>query len=540
MTTEESGQFCPACGGALRAAAATAPRVSAAHTRPEGAAAVAAARITPVEPEVASPAPDASLIGETVDGFRIEGVLGEGSFGTVYRARQLGLDRPVALKVPTAEIYRDPVTAKRFAREARAASRITHPGVVAIYAVGELADRRPYLAMQLVEGEPLDRILGKEPLPVTRALRIARDVASALSETHAADVVHRDLKPSNIVWRRDRNGDDRITIVDFGIAVARPGNADATRLTTNGVIGTPNYMSPEQAQGEQVDARSDLYALGCVLYELLTGSPPFEGSGFEVLLAHMGRPTPPPSSRRADLSVEVDDLVLHLLAKRPDARPQTAQEVVSAIDDTLAAIEPRGPRRRRTTRTSRERSKRRSAIEDVLEASPDPLAPAPARRSRARLIGAAALLVAGAAGVTAFALRSSSRAPTRPPVTSTTTDPDDAPAPSAFTGRREVISDDGEMTTRATLYDPIVAGTRVRTAFEVWNGLGHPFDVAHLIVTIEGPTGEATGVTAPRSRRAAGRFAFWYVFPSPGRYVLRVFPPEAASVFTIEIDVEAS
>src|SRR5690606_1817925 len=243
--------------------------------------------------------------------------------------RQTGLDRPVAIKVPTAEIASDPVMARRFAREARSAARIQHPGVVAIYAVGELQDRRPYLAMQLVEGEPLDKILADGPLPAVRALRIARQIASALSETHAADVVHRDLKPTNIMWRRDRNGDDRITIVDFGIAVCKPGNADATRLTAGGLIGTPHYMSPEQAHGEQVDARADLYALGCLLYELVTGTPPFEGSGFEVLLAHLGRPAPLPSDKNASVPEAIDRLCTALMRKKPDDRPQHADEVVA-------------------------------------------------------------------------------------------------------------------------------------------------------------------------------------------------------------------
>src|SRR5204863_7208884 len=251
----------------------------------------------------------ASLVGITVDGFLIEAVLGGGSFGAVYRGRQVGLDRIVAIKVPTHEIATDPVMARRFAREARAAARITHPGVVTIYAVGELPDGRPYIAMELVDGQPLDRILADGPLPPVRALEIARQVASALSDTHAKDVVHRDLKPSNIVWRRDRNGDDRITLVDFGIAVCKPGTADATRLTAGGLIGTPHYMSPEQAHGDQVDARADLYALGCILFELLTGDPPFDGSGFEVLLAHLGRPVPKPSEKVRSTPPSVDELV---------------------------------------------------------------------------------------------------------------------------------------------------------------------------------------------------------------------------------------
>src|SRR5437868_3253925 len=227
----------------------------------------------------ASSTPAGSLVGRTIGDFAIEGVIGGGSFGTVYRGRQLGLDRPVAIKVPTYEIAADPVQARRFAREARAAARIVHPGVVAIYAVGELDDGRPYLAMQLIDGAPLDRILDDGPVPALRALCIARDIASALSETHAAGVIHRDLKPTNIMWRRDRNGDDRITLVDFGIALCKPGSADATRLTSGGLIGTPHYMSPEQAQGEAVDARADIYALGCLLFELLTNTTLYEGSG---------------------------------------------------------------------------------------------------------------------------------------------------------------------------------------------------------------------------------------------------------------------
>ena len=268
-TTTAAGPFCPACGAARE---------------PSGAELAATAP--------GAPASSASLVGRTIDDFAIDGVIGGGSFGTVYRGRQLGLDRPVAIKVPTYEIAADPVQARRFAREARAAARIVHPGVVAIYAVGELDDGRPYLAMQLIDGAPLDRILEDGPVSAPRALRIARDIASALSETHAAGVIHRDLKPGNVMWRRDRNGDDRITLVDFGIAVGQPGSADASRLTAHGLIGTPHYMSPELAQGEQVDARADLYSLGCLLFELTTATMPFDGSGFEVLLAHLGRPAP--------------------------------------------------------------------------------------------------------------------------------------------------------------------------------------------------------------------------------------------------------
>jgi serine/threonine protein kinase len=491
--------------------------------------------------------PASSLIGSTIDGFAIEAVLGGGAFGTVFRGRQLGLDRPVAIKVPSYEILADATMAKRFAREARSAAKITHPGVVAIYAVGELPDGRPYLAMQLIDGQPLDKILEGGPVPAVRALEIARDIASALSETHVAGVVHRDLKPSNIMWRQDRHGDDRITIVDFGIAVAKPGNADATRLTTNGLIGTPHYMSPEQAQGEHADQRSDIYALGCILFELVTGETPFDGSGFEVLLAHMGRPIPTPSDRRHDLPSEIDNLVRRLMQKRADNRPQSADEVVTLIDEALADLSKRSGGFSLAKTLRAKRKTQQPTLEDIDPLSPtdalDAIAlgepPAPPKRARFVAIGAVAMLLVGAAGFAVYRATTSHAAIAggTDGGTDTLDDPTDT-EPSPFTGRRTVISDDGEMTQRTTLYDPIVAGTRARTTFELWNAIGAPIQADNLVVTIEGPDGKATGVSAKPSKRTKGKFAFHHIFATPGHYVLRVFPPEAHSVFTVDLDVQ--
>ncbi len=385
-TKTDTGRFCPDCGAALvDPTAATGPIEDLAAAAPTSASST-------------------NLVGHTIAGqFAIESVIGGGAFGTVYRGRQLGLDRPVALKVPTREVAADPVMAKRFAREARAAARIHHPGVVAIYAVGELADGRPYLAMQYIEGQSLAAILADGPIASARALPIIRAIASALSETHAAGVIHRDLKPSNIMWQRDRNGDDRLTIVDFGIAVAKPGTADASRLTSNGLIGTPHYMSPEQAHGEVVDARADLYALGCVLFELVTGEPPFEGSGFEVLLAHLGKPAPAPSERNADVPEAIDRLCADLLAKDPADRPASADDVVAAIDVALETLDGRDLRRgsidrgdprlprRHIRHTAGPRRSRRAAISrpvpsvGVRDGSSAGSASRSSRRSRSRV-----------------------------------------------------------------------------------------------------------------------------------------------------------
>jgi serine/threonine-protein kinase len=480
------------------------------------------------------------LIGLTLDGqFQIDAIIGGGAFGTVYRGRQLGLDRPVAIKVPTAEIAADPVMARRFGREARSAARIQHPGVVAIYAVGELTDGRPYLAMQHVEGDPLDKILAEGPLPAVRALHIARQIASALSETHAADVVHRDLKPSNIMWRRDRNGDDRITIVDFGIAVCKPGNADATRLTAGGLIGTPHYMSPEQAHGEQVDARADLYALGCLLFELVTGAPPFEGSGFEVLLAHLGRPAPLPSERNANVPELIDRLCAALMRKKPDDRPQHADHLVALLDEALQELaghatgaQPAAPKKRK--------SKRRPTIA-TLHDLPDGTELPHQRRTRRKLLAAGAViaLLAGG-GFAVYELRDKPAIASEPDEPALEGDP-------RVGSRRALYKDNGEMIVQAMVPDPLIAGHEIRSRLEIKNKLGQPVVAEEIVLTIADETGAAKGLTA-RPRRAStnpnaepptpGRYYFRYTFPKPGRYTLRVFPPSIDSSFEIPVDVQ--
>jgi hypothetical protein len=467
----------------------------------------------------------ASLIGRTVGDFVIEAVIGGGSFGTVYRGRQLGLDRPVAIKVPTYEIAADPVQAKRFAREARAAARIVHPGVVAIYAVGELDDGRPYLAMQLIDGQPLDRILGDGPIPALPALRIARHIASALSETHAAEVVHRDLKPTNIMWRRDRNGDDRITLVDFGIAVCRPGNADATRLTTGGLIGTPHYMSPEQAQGDQVDARADLYGLGCVLFELMTGVTPFEGSGFEVLLAHLNRPAPLASELNAKVPAVVDRLIAHLMQKKPEDRPISADAVVALIDGAIAELGDRPAASRRTARAG-------------ARTTAAGLAPAQPRLAWRRWLAVAVVvgLALSGAGFAAFRLHRSTddATPDEP-------EPSDTGSGKLVSGSGEALRliprDDGELIVRTLIPETIHAGVPIHAHVEIKTKLGGQFSAKQVVVTFENAHHDATAQTAVIHGDKPGHYVFRHTFAEPGPYVVRIFPSETETVSILELDV---
>ena len=458
----------------------------------------------------------------------IEDVLGAGAFGSVYRGRQIGLDRPVALKVPSYEIAADPLMVKRFAREARAAALVRHPGVVTIYAVGELADGRPYLAMELIEGQALDQILTAGPVAPRRALGITRSIASALGETHAAGVVHRDLKPSNIIWRVDRNGDDRITLVDFGIAACKPGTAEATRLTVGGLLGTPHYMSPEQAHGDEVDARADLYALGCVLFELLTATTPFDGSSFEVLLAHMGRPAPAPSSRNPDVPEAIDRLCASLLAKKRDERPPSADALVTLIDRTCRELDRPGVAMASTIQASAERRRTLGTRRE--------LPPRPKGRRWALGAAVAAFALAGT-GFGAFVLghgRDAGQASA-----STAAEPDDLPNGPVHSGagRRDIFQDDGELVLHALVPDPIVAGTEIRPHLEIKNKLGQPVVAREIVVTIADEHNGAKGITAMPHGDESGHYAFFYTFPSAGRYVIRVFPPSVDSAFEIPVDV---
>jgi len=546
--TDESGTFCPDCGTSFIAQELaethikTAVRGVVAAPDVDPNAATGAIQVQP--PEDGEPAAG-NLVGLTIDHqFIVESELGGGAFGYVYRGRQLGLDRPVAIKVPTHQIAADPVMAKRFAREARSAAKIQHPGVVAIHAVGELTDGRPYLVMQFVEGQPLDRIFEAGPVPPARAVRIMRAIASALSETHAAGVVHRDLKPSNIMWRRDRNGDDQLTIVDFGIAASKPGTADASRLTAHGLIGTTHYMSPEQAHGEVVDARADLYALGCLLFELVTGAPPFEGSAFEVLLAHLGKQPPAPSTRNADLPQVIDGLVAHLLAKKPDDRPQTADEVVTLADVALAELATSSAddssdrtAKKKLARVRRPTSQTRPDLpDDYLAAlAGTPMSPVRGRLALRFALGLTAGVALASVGFMVFGRAHGSGAVASVPEADDTTDDAAAPLGSGEPRERQINDDDGDVVIHVIVPDPIVAHQVVRPKIEIKNKLGQPIKTAELVVTIADANGP-TGLVAHPRRSGAG-YAFKYTFPHPGQYVMRVFPPSVASAFEIPLEV---
>ncbi|MFO0573298.1 MAG: protein kinase [Polyangia bacterium] len=278
----------------------------------------------------------ASMLGRILKGsYRIDGVLGQGAMGTVYRGTQLGIDKTVAIKVIRADGFSSDAAHDRFQREATLVSKLLHPGIAQVLDFG-FEDDMPFLVMEFVEGKELTEVLAAEgPMPPARALAIVRQLASALGEAHAHGVVHRDIKPQNLrLMRYVPGGQIFLKVLDFGIA-KQLDEAEQQKLTATGaVIGTPMYMAPEQAGSSRVDARADQYAVGIVLYELLTGTVPFTGETLTgVLVSHLTR-TPPPLPRQVPEPLQ--KLVMRLLSKRPDDRfPDMA-----ALDQALGACEP--------------------------------------------------------------------------------------------------------------------------------------------------------------------------------------------------------
>jgi predicted Ser/Thr protein kinase len=260
-------------------------------------------------------------------GYAVLKVLGMGGMGVVFRARDPQLARPVALKAMLPALATSPAARERFLREARAAAAVKHDHVVTIYQVGE--DRGvPFLAMEFLEGESLQDCLKRERrLPVSEVLRIGREVAAGLAAAHRQGLLHRDIKPANLWLEAETR---RVKIRDFGLAWAADGNTHLTQ--TGAVVGTPLYMAPEQAQGEALDERCDLFSLGCVLYRLCTGQLPFKGANTMAILRAIavGQPTPP-GRLNPDVPVALNDLILRLLARDRVERPASAAEVIRAL-----------------------------------------------------------------------------------------------------------------------------------------------------------------------------------------------------------------
>ncbi len=270
------------------------------------------------------------LIGKVIDGYEIQGIIGHGGMATVYRAQQVSMKRVVAMKVLPQQFVTDDTYIQRFNREVEIVSKLEHRNIVPVYHYGQY-NSQPYIIMRYMSGGSVDDMLTQGPLEMEKALSIIQQIAPALDYAHSKDILHRDLKPSNILM--DDDGGAYLT--DFGIARIL-GQQPGSTITTQGVVGTPSYMSPEQAQGHELDGRSDVYALGVTLFEMMTGRRPFV-SDTPYSIAVMQVTTPPPSPRTYNpaISIPVEQVILKTLKKRPDERYSSAFIMAEALKRAL-------------------------------------------------------------------------------------------------------------------------------------------------------------------------------------------------------------
>lgn len=271
--------------------------------------------------------------------YELGEVIGRGGMAEVRLARDLRLGRTVAIKQLRIDLAADPVFQERFRREAQSAAGLNHPAIVAVYDTGESiapnGSHVPYIVMEYVQGQTLRQVLreGRRILP-ERALEITGEILAALDYSHRAGIVHRDIKPANVMVTPE----GKVKVMDFGIARAIADSASAVTQTA-AVIGTAQYLSPEQARGETVDARSDIYSTGCVLYELLTGRPPFVGdSPVSIAYQHVREDAQPPSQLNSDVSSSIDAIVAHSMAKSVNDRYQTAADMRSDVQRVLQGL----------------------------------------------------------------------------------------------------------------------------------------------------------------------------------------------------------
>ncbi len=314
MANPDEARFCASCG---KATSATEP-VSHPHLK------------APLE-----------LVGKEIAGrYRLLSKLGEGGMGAVYKAEQISLKRACAVKLLKGDVASTELMLRRFDAEAKAVAALSHPSTVNIYDFGQDTDGTFFIAMEYVEGRSLREVIHTEsPLPSRRALSIASQVAASLSDAHSHNIIHRDLKPDNVMLSTRGRQKDVVRVLDFGIAKLRDeGRATQAAMTQAGdMLGTPQYMAPEQIRAEQIDGRTDVYALGCMLYEMLTGRMPFEGATVLAILSkHLTETPVAPSQRRTDLQIppQIDQLVMSAVAKDPNARPATMElfgEQISAL-----------------------------------------------------------------------------------------------------------------------------------------------------------------------------------------------------------------
>ena len=273
--------------------------------------------------------PSTSTTPSTVDNFAIKGLIGRGGMGHVYKGFDAKLDRDIAIKILHPSRAQDEVSKKRFLRESKTAASINHPSIVTIYQIGE-HDRLPYIAMQLINGPNLSEYRSQQGgrVPILEAVRIGREISEGLAAAHEKDLVHRDIKPDNILLEEPNQ---HVRIIDFGLA-HEAGDKEGRLTLDNAVIGTPAYMSPERIGTDEVNAKGDLFGLGVILYEMISGKLPFDGKSMVSILAAISRGKPTPIDMLVpDIHQDLADLIMQLLSNERDKRPADANEVAKRL-----------------------------------------------------------------------------------------------------------------------------------------------------------------------------------------------------------------
>lgn len=381
-------------------------------------------RLCPNDGTVLNPdrTPETAAVGRVLDGkYRLDAFLSRGGMGAVYEATHVMLNRRVAVKLISPHLVADADMVRRFQREARAVTHLNHPNIVRVQDLGQTRDGTLYIAMDLIAGKSLSDIIQAEPpFDAARIAHIAAQIVSALTHAHENGVIHRDLKPQNIMITRRPDGREVATLLDFGIAKTFEVDANTKVTSTGFAVGSPRYMSPEQAGAGPVDARSDIYSVGVILYEMLTGEVPFDDASTPALLVkHLTETPVRPSIRRPERHVSpvLEHVAMRCLEKKPEARFQTAEELLRALAWT--AVPPEVSQTNAATRLATPRPSRRQSHTPAVVTPP----PAPNWRRYAGILTAIVLVVAAALLVARFTRRAAvpPSAPTSSPPAPTVT-----------------------------------------------------------------------------------------------------------------------
>ncbi len=445
--------------------------------------------------------------------------VGEGGSAEVYRGWQLGVERPVALKILTASAASSPEFVARFVREAQAAAHLSHPHIITVFHIGHTTSALPFIAMAWVPGGPIGRgEAGPQAGSYKSLVEVARQITSALVEAHGAGIIHRDLKPENLLVST-RRGRIFATVVDFGIAklldedMLKPGETHLTQLGT--VYGTPQYLSPEQAAGKRVRPGSDLYSLGVVLYELVSGRLPFESNGVALLVDHLQGTPEDLASLVPDAPPALCELVMRLLAKNPEARPRSASDLLRELDELAAPP--------------------RLEMEPTRPSDPPPIANphyrAPSRGARISLVAAALCLSLMALGSGELASLASAASESE-----IATAADTPLAPLRGPQKALMVAANG-YALRVLVPETLRAHEDQPMAIEVWDPAGRPVALPSLVVRFADDKGNTEGVTVPAGN-TLGRYLVRRRFSESGAYSMEVLTADAEVELRVHFDVD--